>query len=124
MAWIDTADGHTCPKHSETFRRGEVCSGCVSDPDEVGVERSSTEIDDEIAALASTFTTRARRLWRECEDLLDEGTAQDKSVAVKLSAESAKWERLALEAKDKISARRHLREAMAHEQAMSSSRGH
>lgn len=84
----------------------------------------SADVDAEIAALASEFTSRARVLWREASELLDDGTAQDKGVACKLSAESAKWERLALEAKDKVSQRKHLREAMRHEREMSGLRGH
>ncbi len=123
MNWQSTADGHHCTRHDVAFKRGEVCQDCVADPGEDEVQLSA-DVDQEIAKLANEFTSRARTLWREAVTLLDEGTAQDKSVACKLSAESAKWERLALEAKDKVSQRKHLREAMAHEREMSGMRGH
>ncbi len=123
MNWEPTADGHHCKRHDHAFRRGEVCQQCISDPGDDEVP-DSADVDSEIAALAGEYSSRSKRLWREVVELLDDGTAQDKNTACKLSAESAKWERLALEAKDKISQRKHLREAMAHERAMSGLRGH
>lgn len=124
MNWEPTADGHHCKRHDSTFKRGEVCQRCVTDPGDEIDALDTAGLDAEIVALAGEFTSRARRLWRETVGLLDDGTAQDKATACKLSAESAKWERLALEAKDKVAQRKHLREAMAHERAMSGLRGH
>ena len=60
--------------------------------------------------------------WSEANEML-EGTAQDKIQSAKLSSEAVKWERLAIEIKDRLSSRKHLREAMAHELAMSGQRG-
>lgn len=125
MNWETTADGHHCKRHDHSFLRGEVCHKCVADPGEDSDGTlDSAEVDHEILALASEYSTRSRRLWREATETLDNGTAMDKSVSCKLSAESAKWERLALEAKDKIAQRKHHREVMAHERAMSGQRGH
>lgn len=123
MNWLPHAEGHWCKRHEIAFRIGETCDKCVVDPGDFDIGQTSADIDVEINALAQQFGARARRMWRECETLLNQKTAIDKNVAVKMSAEAAKWERLALEAKDKISARKHLREAMAHERDMSSQRG-
>lgn len=122
MNWEPTADGHRCTRHGIEFPRGEVCNSCTTDPGDDASTTTSDVIDKEIAARAAEYTTRARRLWRECDEMLD-GTPMDKIQAVKLSSDSVKWERLALEALDKLSARKHLREAMAHEVAMSGLRG-
>jgi hypothetical protein len=123
MRWQPTDAGHYCTEHGETFARGEVCTRCVSEPSTPpGAPQLSEDIDREIVALAGEFTSRARRLWREADTLLG-GTDLEKNIAGKLSSESAKWERLALEAKDKVASRKHLREAMEHERAMSGQRG-
>ncbi len=119
MTWQPTETGHRCDKHGESFDRGEVCSLCVVAPDVApGAPQLSEDVDLEISALARDFTSRARLIWRNAAAML-EGTPMDKIQSAKLSAESVKWERLALEAKDKVAARKHLREAMAHEREMS-----
>lgn len=93
---------------------------CDTDPGELGESSRDSEIvDHEILAESATFQQRARRMWRECSAILDGGTPQEKHLAVKLSAEAAKWERLAIETKDRVATRKQLREAMAHEDAMS-----
>lgn len=89
-----------------------------------GVVQDSETIDAEIRADAARYAANAKRMWREAVDLLDEGTAQDTNTACKASDNAIKWERLALEAKDKVAARKHLREAMAHERTMQGRRGH
>jgi hypothetical protein len=116
--------GYRCVRHEITFPRNGSCKDCLHDPGLApGVEQSSGEIDREIADLARKFSSHANKLWNVAADLL-EGELDENNVAAKLSAESAKWERLALEAKDRIAARKHLREAMAHERSMSARRGH
>lgn len=119
MRWQTTDNGHHCTEHGESFARGEVCSRCASEPDETpGAPQLSEAIDEEIAADAQEARSHARRLWREAESMLDDG-GRDRVDAAKLSAEAAKWWRIALEAKDKVASRKHLREAMEHEKAMS-----
>ena len=121
--WIDTPNGHSCPRHNQDFLRGETCSRCVTDPgDEIGAAATSEDLDLEILADAARYSSNAKRMWREASNLLA-GTAQDKSTAGKLSDCAIKWERLNLEAKDKVAARKHLRDAMQHERDMSTSRG-
>ncbi len=124
MNWESTADGHHCKRHGETFLRGEVCQQCATDPgDDTPSTDTSDAIDRELTSYASEFKSRARKLWRVCDAMLD-GTPSEQIQAAKLSAEAVKWERLCTETKDRLSARKHLREAMAHEQAMSGQRGH
>lgn len=120
--WTDTTDGHHCELHGQTFLRGEVCTHCTTADLNVSSESDDSAIDADILADAARYVSNAKRMWREAETCIDEGTAQDKSVAGKLSDCAIKWERLALEAKDKVAARKHLREAMAHEREMTTAR--
>lgn len=123
MNWTPTADGYHCTAHNESFKRGQVCHRCTTaPPSDDEVDRTSSAVDSEIIAFAAECSSNARTMWGCAEDLL-EGTALDKNTAVKLSDAAVKWHRLALEAKDKVAARKALREAMAHERAMSGSRG-
>jgi hypothetical protein len=119
MRWQTTEAGHHCTEHDESFARGEVCARCAVEPDDApGAPQLSEDVDAEIAADAQEARAHSRRLWREAEEMLDSG-GRDRVDAAKLSAEAAKWWRAALEAKDKIAARKHLREAMEHEKQMS-----
>jgi hypothetical protein len=115
--WQTTADGHHCTRHNVSFRRGQVCRACATDPGEIAVPTTSEDADDEILRDAGEYQSHGRKLWRRCEDLLD-GTDLEKNIAAKLSAEAAKWERLSIETKDRVAARKQLREAMAHERRM------
>lgn len=120
--WTDTTDGHHCELHGQSFLRGEVCTHCTTADLNVSAESDDSAIDADIIADAARYVSNAKRMWREAEDLLDEDNASEKSVAGKLSDCAIKWERLALEAKDKVAARKHLREAMAHEREMTTAR--
>lgn len=122
MAWIDTENGHYCSDHDCSFSRGDVCAHCTPATSTVNAESSDSELDADILNDAFRYVVNAKRMWSEAETLLDEKGAQDKSVAGKLSDCAIKWERLALEAKDKVAARKHLREAMAHEREMTTAR--
>jgi hypothetical protein len=100
--WQTTADGHHCTRHGEKFPRGEVCQACVTDPGEgVDVQVQTTEDVRQMRMRENEFRTRAKACWRKAEELL-EGTPQDGSLGTKWSAESAKWERLALEVRAAI----------------------
>lgn len=118
------ADALPCPRHGTPLKRGEVCHACVLEPAEPGAELTSADVDHELLLLAADYTGRERKLWNETKRLLDDGTAQDINVAAKLSAESAKWARIAREIRGEVSQRKQLREAIAHEQAMTGKRGH
>ncbi len=122
MNWESTADGHRCTRHGIEFPRGEVCHPCTTDPGDDASTATSDTIDKQLAAEAAEFKSRARKMWRICDEMLD-GMPSEQIQAAKLSAEAVKWERLSTETKDKLSARKHLREAMAHEVAMSGLRG-
>lgn len=114
---------HECPRHpGRGLRRGEVCQLCVLDPG-AALEPTSEDTDRELLAVAAEYLTRERLLWRHAENLLEDGTSLDKNTGAKLSAESAKWARLAREIKGEVSQRKQLREAMAHEREMSGKRG-
>lgn len=122
VSWATTIDGHHCALHDYKFKRGEVCHRCTTEPQSAADPSTSDGLDRELEAEAAEFKTRGRRMWREANEML-EGTAQDKIQSAKLSSEAVKWERLAIEIKDRLSSRKHLREAMAHELAMSGQRG-
>lgn len=95
----------------------------MTDPgDPPSAEKSSEEQDRELAAQAAEYQSRARKLWREVVELVD-GTDRDVNAAAKLSAESAKWERLAMDTRDRLAQRKHLREALEKRASMSGKRG-
>jgi len=105
------------------LRRGQVCQACVLDPGRPGAVLTSADVDDDLLRLAAECETHKRKLWGRAEDLLEDGTAQDVSVACKLSAEATKWLRVAREIKGEVSQRKQLREAMEHEKQMQGKRG-
>lgn len=126
MSWTLTSDGtgYVCTRHGTTFARAEVCHECASDPgDGPGEIVESEDLDRKLLALANEFRGAGRVMWREAKSLLEDGTAQDKNTAAKLSAEAVKWQRLALELEDKVSARDHDRKLIRHEREMSALRG-
>lgn len=120
-AWVSTADGHHCTRHDEKFKRGEVCQRCVNDPapnEPVEVGGKSVRIDDALLARASEHRALAKFLHGEGREMIEEGTAQDKSVAVKLIDAGTKLERLAIEIEDRVSGRDYGRGLMEHEKSM------
>ncbi len=119
----DTPTGRHCDRHNVALQRGEVCQACVTDPGVPGAELASEDIDRQLLTLAAECETHKRALWGQAEKLLSEGTPMDKGTACKLSAEAAKWLRIAREIKGEVSQRAQLREAIAHEKAMSGKRG-
>jgi hypothetical protein len=119
----ETPTGRHCDRHNRALARGEVCQACVLSPAAPGAELTSSDVDDDLLRLAAECEAHKRKLWGEAEKLLDDGTAQDKSTACKLSAEATKWLRVSREIKGEVSQRKQLREAIAHEQAMTGKRG-
>jgi hypothetical protein len=92
---------------------------CATDPgDGPEAKHESTEIDRLLMAESQQFKTIARAFERELKTLI-KGTDAEKNIAAKFSAEAIKWHRLALEQADKVSARDHDRELVAHEREMS-----
>lgn len=121
---MTTTGEQPCPHHAHVLlRRGEVCQACVLSPGAHGREQTSADVDADLMRLAAECEQHKRKLWREAEALLDDGTAQDKSTACKLSAEATKWLRVAREIKGEVSQRKQLREAIEHEKAMTGKRG-
>jgi len=119
----DTLTGRHCDRHNVVLARGEVCQACVTDPEAPGGELASEDIDRQLMTLAAECETHKRALWGQAEKLLSDGTPMDKGVACKLSAEATKWLRIAREIKGEVSQRAQLREAIAHEKAMTGKRG-
>jgi DNA-binding MarR family transcriptional regulator len=121
--WTDTADGHHCTRHNYTFKRGEVCHECVTDPgDELGHVVESTEYQRQLRARVSEYQSRARTCWRKVMELDEDGTAREENVAVKWSAEAVKWSRLAEEMQKQLDDREHELTLLRHEREMSGRR--
>jgi len=123
--WQPTADGtgYVCTRHGETFARAEVCQACATDPgDGPGETFESEEVDRRLMRLANEFRGHGRAMWNAAHLRL-KGTETDQNTAAKLSAEAVKWQRLALELEDKVSARDHDRKLIRHEREMSALRG-
>lgn len=112
-----------CLTHGVELQRGIPCPQCIANPAPVGHEATSSELDEQLLALADECIGHKRKLWNRASDLIDDGTPLDLNTAAKLSAEAAKWLRLAREIRGEVSQRRQLREAMEHEKAMTGKRG-
>lgn len=104
--WEDRPNGHYCTVHAEEFLRGEVCGACVVEPGAApGNERGETQDERDLKVRESEFRSRAKTCWRIAARMFGEPgedvTDRDVNAACKVSAEAAKWERLALEARDR-----------------------
>jgi hypothetical protein len=116
---VDTPTGRHCTRHDVDYERGEVCHQCVTDPaDAPGGESGDAEYQRTLRARISELRSRARKLWRVADDLLD-GSERDVSTACKAVAEHTKLERLAEELQDKHDNREHELRLIRHEEAMS-----
>lgn len=119
MYSTDTATGRHCDRHNVDYERGEVCHECVTDPgDAPSAESGDAEYQRKLLARINELRTRARKLWRIADELL-EGTERDVNVACKAVAEHTKLERLAEELQDKHDNREHDLRLIRHEEAMS-----
>lgn len=120
MYWTDTAEGHHCTRHDFTFRRGEVCHGCVADPgDAPGAAVDDPAYQKALRARITEYESNSRKCMTECVRLRDEGTAQESNLAVKWSAEAVKWARLREERQEVLDRRQHNLDLIRHEEAMS-----
>lgn len=120
MYWTDTADGHHCTRHQETFKRGEVCHGCVTDPGEApGAVAADPEYQRQLRARINEYQSRARTCWRKVVELDEGESRREENTAVKWSAEAVKWARLAEERQDILDNRDHDMTLIRHEEAMS-----
>ena len=107
MNWVPHEDGHRCTRHGETFRRGEVCQRCVTDPPPPLDGDDDDVADPELEALYNEIRTREKKLWRIGEEHLDSG-GRDVQTGVKVVAECTKLARLALEIRDRLTTKRDL----------------
>ncbi len=122
-AWTDTADGHHCTAHDQTFARGEVCQRCILDPGP-GPEVEQAEHDEELAAREADLTTDAKFWRRQARELWTDGTALDRNTAVKAADTGLKYERLALELREKRARREHVNALKRAAMQMAGLRGH
>jgi hypothetical protein len=100
--WVDRGDGRYCANHDYEFPRGETCTACVIEPGKPpGNETVETKDERDLKIREAEFRQHGKRFWRAAEELLEDGTDRDIAAACKASAEAAKWERLALEARDR-----------------------
>lgn len=104
--WIDRNGDHYCTVHDYEFPRGETCTACVVEPGlPPGSEVTETQDERDLKIREAEFRTRAKQCWRLASQLFGEPSEnkndRDITAACKASAESAKWERLALEARDR-----------------------
>ena len=99
--WLDRPDGHYCTVHDYEFPRGETCTACVIEPGlPPGSEKTETQDEKDLKIREAEFRQRAKKCWRIASDMFD-GNVGSTADACKVSAEAAKWERLALEARDR-----------------------
>lgn len=100
--WLDRDGGHYCTVHDYAFPRGETCTACVVEPGlPPGSEKTETQDEKDLKVREHEFRANGKRFMRAAIELLEGGTDRDVNAACKASAEAAKWERLALEARDR-----------------------
>lgn len=93
---------------------------CATDPgDGPEAKHESTEIDRLLMARANEYRSLGRFLHRIGKERLQDGSPNDWGAATKVIAEGTKLQRLADETEDRVSARDHDRELIAHEREMS-----
>src|SRR5512139_2299349 len=104
--WESRNGGHYCTVHDAAFERGEVCVACVVEPGTAPGEDKPDDPDARgLKIREAEFRTRAKQCWRIAAQMFgepgEETTDRDVNAACKASAEAAKWERLALEVRDR-----------------------
>lgn len=93
MYWNDTPDGHHCTRHDHSFKRGEVCHQCITDPPPAidGIEQDEREVS-ELRGRINEYRSNARSALRKSNELYD---SSEWSCAAKFEDTSIKWARLA-----------------------------
>lgn len=83
--WELRGGEYHCHRHPDVvpFGRGEVCPLCVADPGEPVDIVAEAVVDREAIAAEVELRAFARRCKSVAEELIEEGTAQDKSVGAK-----------------------------------------
>lgn len=93
--WVDTQTGHRCNVHEVDFDRGESCLACiVGPPDTTPLDGGPEEdhLEKELRLIEAECHRRAKVCWRKAEACF---VNNDYGDGCKLSAESAKWTRIA-----------------------------
>lgn len=86
-----------CPRHGIEYGRLEQCSACRA-ARSITVKTGSPKADtSELQLREDEYRGADKKLRRIAFELLDEGTAQERSIAVKMLDCATKWARLALE---------------------------
>lgn len=94
----DTTGGY-CPTHDQHYSKLEQCSVCRALARSGAVEKESPKADTTEARVhAARYRLNEAACWAE----LKLHTADDPNIAVKWSAESAKWARLAAETEQQL----------------------
>jgi len=100
--WVDRRGGHYCTVHDNEFPRGETCTACVVEPGAPpGSEVVEAQDAKDLKIREAEFRANGKRFLRAAAELLEDGTDRDIAAACKASAEATKWERLALEVRDR-----------------------
>jgi hypothetical protein len=91
---------------------GEQIGGAIDDP----------EYQQALRARIAEYESRSRTCWRKVKELDEGESKREENVAVKWSAESLKWARLAEERQEILDRRAHNLDLIHHEQDMSGQR--
>lgn len=109
--WEDRPNGHYCTVHNAEFDRGESCLACIVEPGQTALvgDHEEDHLEKELRLIEAACHERAKKCWRCANDMLD-GNAGSTADACKLSAESTKWTRLALEINERRTQKHELAE--------------
>lgn len=92
----DTTGGY-CPKHDKHYSKLEQCGACRAERAgtvAVGSPKADTR---ELELREQEYREADKYLRRMAREVLDDGTAQERGLAIKMFDAASKWARLALE---------------------------
>lgn len=89
--------GNYCPTHNRQYGKLEQCADCRSARVHTVAAVSPKADTRELELRESEYREADKFLRRMGRELLDEGTAQERGLAIKMFDAASKWARLALE---------------------------
>ena len=89
--------GNYCPTHNQHFGKLEQCAGCRAGRRAAATAESPKADTRELELRESEYREADKFLRRKAREILDDGTAQERNLAIKMFDSAAKWARISLE---------------------------
>lgn len=98
MAWQTTEDGKGyCPVHDESFGALDRCGKCPKPTRGITIQGAPKADTRELHLREGEYREADKYLRRIAREWLDDGTAQERGIALKAFETAAKYARIALE---------------------------